>query len=175
MRRRSWLPTMAAKSSYRVPIFLRDVFAVVTSPSGAVLMLFHEADEATSEHHPGGIGGVHWTELHSTDLDADMPWLKACFAFEVSEMPMPDGTYYVLNHKGETCGGAMVSAIHDAPSLWLSWIEVEDVDATAERAKQHGGQVFGDIFEMPDVGRMVVIADPTGAAIGIITPPKKAS
>ena len=49
-------------------------FSVVASPSGAMISLFHEADP-TSANAPAGPGSVHWVELHSTNLEADLAWL----------------------------------------------------------------------------------------------------
>ena len=40
---------------------------------------------------------------------------------------------------------------------------VEDVDASAAKAKELGGNVMMEPFDVLDVGRMAVIADPTGA------------
>lgn len=145
-------------------------FSVVSSPSGATFTLFREAGE-TSEHHPGGNGSVHWVELHSQSLDADLAWLTATFGFDVSEMPMPQGKYYLLNSDGELRGGAM--AAHDAsvPSMWLTWIQVGDVDATVTSVGSHGGNVLAPTWDVPNVGRMSIVQDPTGGVFGVITPP----
>lgn len=145
-------------------------FSVVATPSGAAISVFHEADYDQAQDHPGGVGGVHWTELHSGDLDADVAWLKASFGFEISEMPIPTGKYYVLTAAGEQAGGAMQSFMPGAPPMWLSWVEVVDVDATAIKIGEHGGTVFGEPTDMPGVGRLVAASDPTGGVFGIITP-----
>ncbi|MCP4803777.1 MAG: hypothetical protein GY913_17470 [Proteobacteria bacterium] len=72
-------------------------FSVITSPSGAMVSLFKESDPS-SQDHPADDKGFHWIELHSTDIDADVAFLKATFSFDVGEMPMPNGaTYYLLN------------------------------------------------------------------------------
>ena len=44
---------------------------------------------------------------------------------------------------------------------------VENVDETAEKAKAAGGKVLAGPFDMEDVGRMGIIADPQGAFLGI--------
>lgn len=67
-------------------------FSPVTSPSGAGIRFFHEPDEATARHHPGGRGGVHWTDLHRTDITADLVWLTSTPGYELGELPMPHGT-----------------------------------------------------------------------------------
>lgn len=143
-------------------------FTVVTSPSGAAISLFREANEETAEHHPGA--PIHWVELHSTDLDADIAWLQATFGFEVGEMPMPEGKYYLLKQDGEMRGGAMAGQFPEAPSMWLTWFKVDDADAALARVKNHGGKAFSGPMDMPNVGRMCVVADSAGAVFGIIAP-----
>ncbi len=114
---------------------------------------------------------MHWTELHSQDVNADLTWLKATFGFETSEMPMPNGeTYVVLNDNGEGIGGIMKAVMPGAPSAWITWVQVSDCDATVARVKQHGGNALGEIMEMENVGRMCVVQDPTGGVFGVITP-----
>lgn len=146
-------------------------FAVVSSPSGAVVCLFHEADLDTATNHPGGPGSVHWTELHSTDVDADLAWLQAVFGYETGTMPMPNGGTYHLLKAGETLAAGVMPAMHPgAPSMWLSWLEVADVDGAAGRASASGGQLLSEVMDMPGVGRMVMIKDPVGAVVGLIQP-----
>ena len=41
-----------------------------------------------------------------------------------------------------------------------------DVDASAEKAKSLGGEVH-KVMDIPNVGRMAIIQDPTGAMIAI--------
>ena len=75
-------------------------FSGVSSPSGAVFMLFHEADESTAQNPPAGDGAIHWVELHSTDVDADIAWLTNSFGITTSEMPMPNGGTYTYSTTG---------------------------------------------------------------------------
>lgn len=146
-------------------------FSVVTSPSGAAISLFHEADEAASEHAPNYVGGVHWVELHSTDIDADLAWLKAALGFEIDTMPMPNGNYYILKANGEQRGGATPQQNPGAPSMWLTWFQVADVDGTVNTANDAGGQALMPPFDVPGVGRMSILSDNTGGVFGVITPP----
>ncbi len=141
----------------------------VSAPSGAVLSLFHEAD-AGAENAGDGHGSIHWTELMTTDVDSDLAWVKATFGFNVDEMPMPKGTYYLLKNGEAMCGGLMASPQEGIPSMWMTWVEVDDVDEVAGRVSANGGQVYSEIMEMEGVGRLVPVGDPTGGAFGIITP-----
>ncbi len=146
-------------------------FSIVASPSGATFALFHEASDE-SVHSEGGPGRIHWVELHSKDLDADLAWLTSAFGFETSDMPMPNGaTYKLLMQDGDMRGGAMASQQPDAPSMWLAWFQVTDVDAAVDTAKEGGGNILSPIMDMPGVGRMAMVQDPTGGVFGVITPP----
>lgn len=145
-------------------------FSVITSPSGAMVSLFKEADPS-AQNHPATDKGFHWVELHSTNIDADVAFLKATFGFDIGEMPMPNGMkYYLLNDGDTQVGGAMPGMNPDAPAFWLAWISIDDVDAAATRVTNHGGTLLGEAMDMPGVGRMVVAQDPTGVTFGLITP-----
>lgn len=146
--------------------------SIVASPSGAAFSLFREGDPATSTDAPNNLGGIHWTELHSTDVDADLAWLQAVFGYETSTMPLPDGsTYYLLNSgPGATAGGLMAQMNPGAPSHWLSWVWVDDVDAALLRVGANGGKALSEAMDMAGIGRMAVVADPTGGVFGVITP-----
>jgi len=146
-------------------------FSVVSSPSGAHFSLFHEADEATAENPPAGHGSIHWVELHSKDIQADLAWLNAAFGLTSEKMPMPEGEYFILQNEGTPIGGATKHMKDEAPAMWLAWIQVDDVDACVERVGNNGGNVLSPLMEVPNVGRMAVVQDNTGGVFGVITPP----
>jgi predicted enzyme related to lactoylglutathione lyase len=56
------------------------------------------------------------------------------------------------------------------PSVWITYASVDDAEATVERAKKAGAMVFVELMDVSDIGRMAVMADPTGAAIGVWQP-----
>jgi predicted enzyme related to lactoylglutathione lyase len=56
------------------------------------------------------------------------------------------------------------------PPAWNSYVTVESADAGAAAAKEHGGTVEAEPFEVMDVGRMAVIQDPTGAYFSVWEP-----
>lgn len=146
-------------------------FSVVASPSGALLSLFHEADEAGAQDAPAGPGAIHWTELNSGDLKADLAWLSAALGITAEAFPMPSGEYFILKGDGGQLGGAMQSPMPG--SFWLSWVQVDDVDATLGRVQRLGGQALTGLMNVEGVGRMAVVQDSTGGAFGIITPPDR--
>jgi predicted enzyme related to lactoylglutathione lyase len=56
------------------------------------------------------------------------------------------------------------------PTAWTPYFAVADCDATVEKTKSLGGQVFMGPHEIPNVGRFAVCADPQGAMFNVITP-----
>ncbi|MEM1418186.1 MAG: VOC family protein [Myxococcota bacterium] len=146
-------------------------FSVVTTPSGAPVSVYNEADEASSSNPPAGPGAFHWVELHSKDLDADVAWVEKTFGVSSEAMPMPQGPYHIFKDGERMVGGAMAAMNPEAPAMWLTWVQVEDVDATRERIAGLGGAALSDMMDVEGVGRMFVAQDPTGAVFGVITPP----
>jgi hypothetical protein len=64
----------------------------------------------------------------------------------------------------------MKSMAPGVPPHWLVYITVDDVDASADKVTKHGGKILMPAIDVPNVGRFVVIADPQGAAIALMTP-----
>ncbi|MEC8584227.1 MAG: VOC family protein, partial [Pseudomonadota bacterium] len=55
------------------------------------------------------------------------------------------------------------------PPHWFSYIEVDDVNARVAKAETAGAKILRPPFEVPDVGRIGILVDPTGAAVGWMT------
>jgi predicted enzyme related to lactoylglutathione lyase len=56
----------------------------------------------------------------------------------------------------------------EMPSHWASYISVDDADAAASVILENGGAVHVAPFEAPGVGRMAMVADPSGASFAIV-------
>ena len=54
------------------------------------------------------------------------------------------------------------------PSHWASYIAVDNADETVEKITANGGSVMVPPFDAPGVGRMSMVADPSGANFAII-------
>ena len=54
-------------------------------------------------------------------------------------------------------------------SYWFSFIEVDDIDARISAARAQGAVVLRVPADVPNVGRVAVLRDSTGAAIGWMT------
>lgn len=54
-----------------------------------------------------------------------------------------------------------------APSLWIPYIGVDDVAASAEKAKSLGAKIVRDVTEVPNMGAFSIVTDPTGGVVGL--------
>jgi predicted enzyme related to lactoylglutathione lyase len=71
---------------------------------------------------------------------------------------------------GKEVGGIyQLTAEHgNAPSHWMPYVAVEDVDKSAKQAEELGGKVRMPPCDIPNVGRFCIINDPTGATISLV-------
>ena len=61
----------------------------------------------------------------------------------------------------------MTVMMEGRPNEWVTYVSVDDADATTDLAKKAGATVFVERMDVSDIGRMAVFADETGAAIGV--------
>ena len=122
-----------------------------------------------SEH-----GSIHWSELVSADVEASKAFFTNIAGWSINEMPMPEGVYNVCM-LGETpvagiMGTEQIEADHPVPAHWMTYIAVEDVDASVTRVAGLGGEVIRPAFDVPGVGRIAIVKDPGQGIVGIMTP-----
>ena len=119
-------------------------------------------------------GRIWWSELMTRDVAAARKYYESLAGWTFATMPMPDGDYHLASRDGVPIAGIMdmtgVPGMENVPPHWFTYIAVDDVDAAVAATRDAGGQIVKDVFEVPDTGRIAIIADPTGAALGIMTP-----
>ena len=119
----------------------------------------------------GYIPGVPcWIDTSHPDPDAASRFYGDLFGWEMEDT-MPEGSggpYYVGRIRGGDVA-AVGSSQEDGPprAVWNSYIWVEDADQAAARAREAGGTVVAEPFDVMDAGRMAVLADPEGAVFSV--------
>jgi predicted enzyme related to lactoylglutathione lyase len=80
--------------------------------------------------------------------------------------PEAPGRYLVARLRGGDVA-AVSSPPEGAPAqaVWNTYIWVEDADEAATKAREAGGAVLSEPFDVMDAGRMAVLADPEGAVL----------
>ena len=121
-------------------------------------------------------GRFVWHELHTGDRPQAVKFYAQLIGWETKDVPMGPGEPYSLCLlSGKDIAGITKSkAPAHVPPHWIPYIGVDNVDASAAKAKELGGKVLGEPMDIPNVGRFAVIADPQGAAFALYkhaTPP----
>jgi predicted enzyme related to lactoylglutathione lyase len=111
-------------------------------------------------------------ELNTTDVKKAKDFYTKLFDWKLEDVPAPtpDGAYTMINVGKGTGGGLMKNPIPGAPSFWLSYVLVDDIDASTKKAKSLGATVMKDVTEVMGAGWLSIIADPTGAHLGLWKP-----
>ncbi len=112
---------------------------------------------------------VH-VELNTTDVPKAKAFYGTLFGWKLEDMPMPFGTYTMINVGEGTGGGIMQHPMPGAPSAWLAYVLVDDIAAATEKAKSLGATVIKEVTEVMGAGWLSIIVDPTGAALGLWKP-----
>ena len=112
---------------------------------------------------------VH-VELNTDDPGRAKAFYSELFAWKLEDMQLPGGTYTMIGVGEGTGGGIMQHPMPGAPSFWLAYVLVDDIHAATQKAKSLGAGVIRDVMEVPDMGSLSIITDPTGAALGLWQP-----
>jgi uncharacterized protein len=120
-------------------------------------------------------GEFCWSELATNNLDACKSFYKNVFAWGIAESKNEVGMEYLeFNLAGEYPMGGMFNMQPEMygencpPPHFVNYISVENVDEAAANVERLGGKICHLPMEIPNVGRMVTITDPTGATIVLI-------
>ncbi|MEO5699349.1 MAG: VOC family protein [Casimicrobiaceae bacterium] len=109
---------------------------------------------------------VH-VELATSDVEQAKHFYGSLFDWKLEDMPMPEGNYTMIGVGDGTGGGMMKNPMPDAPSMWLAYVNVDDVKASTQKAQSLGASIVREVTPVADMGWFSIIADPTGAMLGL--------
>ncbi len=155
-------------------------FCVAKDPAGGCLAPFQSANERQPDPEPGSQkdGQFVWNELLTRDTETCSAFYPQVIPWhlESMDMPGPDGnpTTYHMFKRGEggsaphvDAGMMQIPEGAEAPTHWLHYVQVDDVDATIAKAQELGGAVHAPAMDVAGVGRIGVLADPLGASFAV--------
>ena len=123
------------------------------------------------EHEMPAHGTFCWNELSTRDAESAKKFYTQLLGWQLKESDAAGMVYSEIVAGGEHVGGIyqMGAEFGDAPSHWMAYVAVDDVDAKAGQVEQLGGKVRIPPTDIPNVGRFCVIDDPAGATLSLIT------
>jgi len=110
---------------------------------------------------------VH-VELATRDVAKAKAFYGKLFDWKMEDVPMEEiGTYTMISVGEGTGGGMLKNPMPDGPSMWLSYVLVDDIRVATKKAASLGAKVMKDVTEVKDMGWLSIIVDPTGAMLGL--------
>jgi uncharacterized protein len=108
-------------------------------------------------------------ELNTPDLEKAKAFYGELFGWEFNDTPMPEGIYSTFKPSDGPGGG--ITSMGEG-TAWLAYVGVDDIKAATAKAESLGAKVLMGNVEIPQVGWMTIMVDPTGARIAMFQPPK---
>ena len=117
---------------------------------------------------------IIWNELVTDDQEACGKFYSDLFGWMRTEADAgPSGTYTLFQQEGKDVAGMMnpgTDLTKERGSCWYPYIEVSDAAATADRTRDLGGSVLAGPDDIPGVGRVCLLRDPTGGLFLVMQP-----
>ncbi len=147
----------------------RGAQAVLSDQEGALIGVIHSSSGDPGEYMAEP-GDWVWEELFSANPAAASKSYRALFSYQIE----PDGRISRQDAFIIASGGYARASLAQLPQrpgvypAWLSFVRVGNLDAAITRAIALGGRVLAKPTPPHPDSRMAILADPLGAAIGIV-------
>ena len=129
-----------------------------------------EAPMRTQENRtgPNPPGDFIWYELMTPDAEGAKAFYDAVVGWNIGEGVAEFNGYRMINTgDGGAAGGVLPlddeMQQHGARPTWLGYISVRDVDSKVAAIEESGGKSLMPPTDIPNVGRIAMVADPQGA------------
>lgn len=109
-----------------------------------------------------------WVDVMVADPGRAADFYSALLGWGLEDQGEEYGHYMIasLQNRGVAAVGPKPPGM-DIPSVWTTYLAVNDADKTAAKITEAGGQLAMPPGDVGDSGRMAIAVDPAGAAFGI--------
>jgi predicted enzyme related to lactoylglutathione lyase len=148
-------------------------FAVVADPQTATFALLKWLDPKWDQPAaPGTPGRIGWHELMAADWEKAFAFYSELLGWQKAEAVDigPMGKYQLFSVGGETIGGMFTKPAMVPAPFWLYYVNVDAIDAAAERVTAGGGRIVNGPMEVPGGSWIVQCIDPQGAMFALVAP-----
>ena len=106
-----------------------------------------------------------WADVSATDVRASGAFYTAVLGWAVPEPDEQWGGYVTAAAGGQLVAG--IGPLQGGSAAWTVYLATDDVAGLAARAPEHGGTVLAPVMDVGPLGRMAILADPSGATFGL--------
>lgn len=147
----------------------RGTQAIVSDAEGAVIGVMHAAGGDPGDY-ASEVGDWIWAELFSREPARAAGFYRAAFGYETRADPQGVAGQWFLLESGSYARAAVapLPETSSAPASWLRLVRVADVERAVTKAAALGGRVLLPPGLSHLGTRHAIVADPQGAAIGVI-------
>ena len=114
-------------------------------------------------------GVPSWVDLNTSDIDKARDFYGKLFGWKIDVGPPEAGGYSIASLRDKPVAGLSPQQ-QPGPCFWTTYVNVDDADLVVKNAKESGATIFMEPFDVMDVGRMALFADPQGAVIAVWQP-----
>ena len=124
---------------------------------------------------PNPTGDFIWYELMTPDAEGSKAFYDAVVGWNIGEGVAEFGGYRMIGTAdGSFTGGVLPITDemreHGARPTWLGYLNVGDVDRKVADIEAAGGKALLPPTDIPNVGRIAMVADPQGAPFYVMKP-----
>jgi hypothetical protein len=121
--------------------------------------------------YPDGL--FSWTDISLPDPAGGSKFYADLYGWHGEDQHDPDGNYiytmFSKDGKGVAGLGPQPPGMAESgiPPMWISYVAVDDLDATIDKWTAAGGTVMMPAMDVMDAGRMAFVIDPLGAVLAL--------
>jgi len=113
-------------------------------------------------------GALTLNQLNTHDVEGSIGFYSGLFGWQIAQVTDDPAPYWGIRNQGSLNGGVMgLPSGNPAPSHWLPYFTVQDIDAADAVIVEAGGAVIVPVMPAGPAGRILVAMDPQGAAFAL--------
>jgi uncharacterized protein len=117
------------------------------------------------------LGAPIWIDIATSDLERAQAFYGAVFGWTFDVGGPELGGYVSASRDGVVVAGLLANDPQwNAPDAWTVYLHAADAEATRDAVVAAGGRTCSEVMDIPDRGRMVVLADRAGAVFALWQP-----
>lgn len=119
-------------------------------------------------------GEICWRELTTQNAAKAKEFYQGLLGWNLEQSKVTQMKYDEIHNGNQAIGGMMQideqwgEGWENIPAHWMTYIAVDNCDEIIEKIKENGGGICVPPFDAPNVGRMSVVNDPSGATFSVI-------
>jgi hypothetical protein len=114
-------------------------------------------------------GTFAWNDLLTTDVEKAKAFFAATLGWTFEDFSLEGRPYFVIRSGDAMVGGLgslETGDVETTQSYWIAFVEVTDLDERFATALENGAIAIRPPHDVEGIGRVCVLRDPTGAALG---------